>query len=638
MKKIIIYIILIINLFLYSFLSCKGNSKEEIYPEIINVKPFEATITWGTKKLNKGRIFYHPITDDKNISLAEESIQLSYKHEIILTGLKPSTRYTYWIDKSNFRFQFQTQPEATSPFSFILLIGNILQFDLKDLIISELPEFLFYLKPISEINTDSFKEIRPFLPIFYTQESFQIIQWGGLSLIIINNSLNYLEGIKNYLDKFTGHTIGIITNFEQIPSNLQSFFVDHNKINPTHSIAFILRPGSSLTSSDKNGIKYLSIPIKEQKGSAIRFDVDTEFVKANFIKEGKEILLKSPPLKQNRTCEECRRLADKGAYEESIHAYIEFIENHKGHFQLEDAYYAIGLIYDEKLFQFKDALSWYQRLINEYPGGTLSTFAKQRVKYLKDFEEHDFEPLSKFERIKKIEFGRQIQNIKAKESLLKQIEEIISKYPASNLAPVMQYWISNQYRQIYLEKAVESYYKLKKNYPSYEHAKEAMIDIGDTYYQFEKYNEAISAYEKALKELPALSETIMNQIKRCNRNILRDRLAHLSLGIIILFTLIGFFLKPISLSYKNRKLVFIIGLIILFILFIYGFIIHEQFSSKIEMYLFVFIIPIMASLSSWISILFRAPLGIIIGLFYFISSLYLIIYYINIHYLIIFKL
>ncbi|MBF0223831.1 MAG: hypothetical protein HQK76_00125 [Desulfobacterales bacterium] len=676
MKRILVYItaliLLIIGLSIYGVSLYKKTSNIDIYPEIVNIKPFEATVAWQSNNLYKGRIYYHPVKDDTNPLLSEESIAGSYQHEIILTGLNPSTRYTYWIDKSNMYFQFQTQPSATTPFSFILLSGNVLGFDIKELIVSELPEFIFYTNSISDKNLDSFNEIRSFLPIFNMNgadanffkavedniiKPLWLIQWGGLDIIILNKTLTDFNEIKAFLNQSSAHTIGIMTNFESMPPDIHAILVEHNLKKASNVVVFVLILSSYSETSDKDGIKYAFISSDIKSAEAIRVDVDTEWIKATFINEGKEVFLKSPPLKQKRTCEECRRLADKGAYEESIRAYKDFIENHKGHFQIEDAYYAIASIYDEKLFQFKQALSWYKRLIEEYPEGTLSSLAKQRVDYLMEYNEYNFEPLSRFERIKKVEFGRQIQNIKAQENLLKQVETIIETYPNCKLAPVMLYWLANQYRQISLEKAVNSYLKLRQNYPDYQNSKEVMIDIGDAYYQAGKYQKSLLTYQKALIELSELNQTITNQIKRCNRNILRDRLFYVALSIFIFFTLMGLFLKPFQIDRKRLKLITILALVVMVVLYIYGFLIREQFSSNKEMYLLIFGISIMVWFSSWISLccsnnlsiwnkmsskssrLFsRIICSILVGFCYFISGLYIIIYSVNIHYLLSFQL
>jgi tetratricopeptide (TPR) repeat protein len=343
-------------------------------------------------------------------------------------------------------------------------------------------------------------------------------------------------------------------------------------------------------------------------------------------------------------------LADKGAYEESVKAYLEFIETHKGNFQIDDAYFAIADIFDTKLFEFENALSWYRRLAAEYPDGTLTSLANQRIKYISAYSDYEYKPLAQFERIKAVEFARKKDQPEQRGSILNEVASLIKQYPDSNLAPVMQHWLANQYRLSEPDKAVEAYMTLRKNYPGHSESQEAMVEIGETYYDAGRYKEAIKAYNEALGELPAMADTIKAQISRSERDIRRDKIAYVCWGIAAIMFATTFMRKPRrigagSIVYACAAFV-IVGAVLSF----YGWLIHEQFNSAREMVLIVSTFSAIAGLSTLISMkfsrianidstgVFSAAAGGLAGIVFFLAGIYLAIYYIYIHYLIVVKL
>jgi tetratricopeptide (TPR) repeat protein len=343
-------------------------------------------------------------------------------------------------------------------------------------------------------------------------------------------------------------------------------------------------------------------------------------------------------------------LADKGAYEESVKAYLEFIETHKGNFQIDDAYFAIAEIFDSKLFEFKNALVWYRRLATEYPDGTLTSLASQRIKYISAYPDHDYKPLVQFERIKAVEFARKKDQPEERSRILNEVTSLIKQYPDSNLAPVMQHWLANQYRLSEPDKAVEAYMMLRKNYSSHSESQEAMVEIGETYYDAGRYKEAIKAYNEALGELPALADTIKSQIARSERNLRRDKIAYVCCWIAVIVFGTAFIRKPRRIGARSIVCACTAFVIVGAVLSFYGWLIHEQFNSAREMVLIVSSFSVIAGLSTLISMkfsrranidstgVFSAAVGSLAGIVFFLAGIYLAIYYIYVHYLIVVKL
>ncbi|MHC4477041.1 MAG: tetratricopeptide repeat protein [Planctomycetota bacterium] len=653
-----------------------------VEPEVLNVGSSQVTVAWLSKESYKGRVFYQPAGSGAAPSSVGESFGASDRHEVVIAGLRPSTRYTYWIAGSETRFQFQTQPLPNKPFSFMVVWGDISDRIVR-LMMAETPEFLICLTAAPEGEPDCFSDVRPYVPVYGPRGVDSVflrstadkqtadpggawgLDWGGLRLVFANET----AAMKELLKAPAAHTVGIITSADAVEpfksakgidkerlvqTSTHSALIRHNEQNPARAAAFVGVVGERDETVEVGGVHYFGIPVERHDTGAIRIDVDVESATAFFIDEDREVVLKEPPLKQERTCEQCRRLADKGAYAESVRAYEEFIETHQGHYQIDDAYFAIAEILDEKLFRFPQALLWYRRLVDEYPDGTLNPLARQRIKYLSAYSDHDYKPLARFERIRKIELARKKRNLEDYNRLLEQVETLIGEYPDSALAPVMQYWLGNQWRQSQPDRAVKAYVALREKYPDHPEAREVLIDIGQTYYELGRYDKAMEVYADALSELPSLADTIKAQIARCKRNIRRVRITLICWLVLAVTSALGILLRPIGID-TDKILLCLAAFVLLGTLLSFGaWLIYEQFSYIGQMLLLVFLLSAAAAISSLISLSLAEKVfarhtgrtaagrsvsaviaGSIMGVVLLAASIYLVIYYTNVHYLIV---
>jgi tetratricopeptide (TPR) repeat protein len=579
-----------------------------IKPEVLNVGNAQVSIAWMSKDPYKGRVFYKPAGSNSLPQSALETLSSSNHHEVKITGLNASTRYVYWVGNSKTHYQFQTQPTFNTPFSFLMVWGNVSK-RLMSLMMSEAPEFIVSLSDTDKEGADWFQDARAYVPIYdligidsiflrsiSTQQPEDAfgpwnLDWGGLRMVFFRE----ISGLADKFDTPSVHTFGIITSSEAakafknekglntdniIQTSLHSIITMHNKQNPARPVAFVGIVGRNSETVEVDGVCYFGIPVTFKDAGAIRIDIDSETASAFFLDEKKEVSLKKPPLKQKRTCEECRRLADKGSYEESVQAYKEFIEANYGHSQIDDAYFAIAQIYDEKLFVFKEALDWYRRLIQDYPDGTLTPLAQQRISYLSLYSDYDFKPLERFERIRKVEFARKQDSIEERDKLLNEIKSLINEYSDSKLAPFMQYWLANQYRHKNdVSRAVDAYLGLRQIYPLSIEAQEVSMEIAETYYEAGRYPEAIEAYKRALSELPALQDTIKAQIRRSIRNIRRAKITFVCWVIWAFISILGVITKAFRID-RIKIISSLIASIVLGVLLFFGaWLIYEQFSS-----------------------------------------------------------
>jgi hypothetical protein len=193
----------------------------------------EATIAWLSETAYKGRVFYKPAGSNVDPFKATDSFGSSNRHRVIITGLKPSARYTYWIGKSKSRFQFQTQPAAVGPFSFLMVAGTVPE-QIVSLVSAEVPEFVISLSEVNQ-QTDNFSQVRPYIPIYgadgvdspFLRATGQApsagglwkLDWGGLRLIFVNGS----ETITTMLDAPAVQGLKLIKRLSSKPNCIRSW-------------------------------------------------------------------------------------------------------------------------------------------------------------------------------------------------------------------------------------------------------------------------------------------------------------------------------------------------------------------------------------------------------------------------------
>lgn len=567
-------------------------------PEVVRVGTSEATVIWRTRTASTGRLRYRPVGVEAPHASAEDTLGPAKKHQVVIKGLEPSTRYRYWLQNDQNRYEFQTQPEPTTPFSFLLVWGDVSKQPqktptIKSLVRSEAPEFVLSLSPAP----DPFRDVRPFVPVFNRSgPSSAIIKpprpgvwsldWGGLHLVFCEGE----KDLSRELGAPAAHVTGIVLKGEGQDlawargSGLHARLVSHNKRQTSSPALFVIAAGGdAIRSENADGISYLSVPVRTTGKGSARFDVGPESIVAFFIDGGQEVTLRESAVPKKRTCRECRQLADRGAYEESVKAYKEFIKTHAGHYQIDDAHYAIAEILDDNLFRFDEALAWYRKLVAAYPDSSLAPLARQRIKYLEAHSDHGYKPLARFERIRKVELARQRNSPAGIPAVLDKVQAIIDAFPKSSLAPAMHYWLANQYRQLDPERAVATYRELIKRFPGASNVEDARIEIGETYYSARKYSRAIDAYREALALLPSRSNAIAAQIKRAKRNQNRDTIALCAGASILLVLALGLFWRPVGVPRERFLSALKAFLPLACVVSVGGWLIHEQFSSAGEL-------------------------------------------------------
>lgn len=104
----------------------------------------------------------------------------------------------------------------------------------------------------------------------------------------------------------------------------------------------------------------------------------------------------------------------------------------------ETVYRQLTLIYDNYLFNFEKALSFYEMYLVQFPEGKFASTFRERVAYLNE-RRSEWQALRDFRKIQLEE-----DNIRMKESL-KEVETILSRSENPLIAPEMHIYLANKY-------------------------------------------------------------------------------------------------------------------------------------------------------------------------------------------------
>ncbi|MGM0882291.1 MAG: tetratricopeptide repeat protein [Bacillota bacterium] len=159
-------------------------------------------------------------------------------------------------------------------------------------------------------------------------------------------------------------------------------------------IILIISPGTSMAQTSSHDLE------QEYRNKANQFFVDKNYEQAALVLE--ELLAKNPELNN------------------------------------ETVYRQLTHIYDNYLFNFEKALSFYEMYLVQFPEGKFSSIFRERVAYLNE-RRSEWQALRDFRKIQLEE-----DNIRIKESL-KEVETIVSKNENGLIAPEMHIYLTNKY-------------------------------------------------------------------------------------------------------------------------------------------------------------------------------------------------
>jgi len=657
-----------------------------VVPEVLGVGPAEVTIAWQGETPSRGVVWYKPVAGQGDAASVSDDLGPDTRHEVVIRGLAPGARYAYWLGQADTgpQYEFQTAPLGETPCSFLLAWGDVSD-SAAGLVMSELPELALSMTPIEFDRADPMKSVRPYMPVYDlagasspylsnaagattpTKGKAWSLDWGGLRLVVLGSEQADLPAL---LRSPAAHTVGIIHNAAPADewlvegklapeiiraSPTHQAILNHNRAHAEGKAAFVLLPAAVTAEAMIDGVRYVAVPSAGPAGAA-RVDVAPESSQLVFLTGDapQTIALRQPPLQQKRTCAECRRLANRGAYEESINAYKQFIADNRGHYQIDDAYYAIAEILDERLFRFADALAWYARLVDKYPDSTLAPMARRRIDTLKAHGDFDYQPLERLERIRRVEFARSQRDEPARAKCLADVEAILEAYPTCSIAPTIVYWLANQHRQRDPNRAAAFYRTLLDSFPASREAGRAWLEMGETYYNARQYDKALAVFTEALAADGDNEKEIRTQMRRAQRNVRRGDLALTAWSVLGAIALLALLVPPVGLPVRRLGPAAATLVVLAIALLAGGWLIREQFTSPAEMVLLCLGLAAAATVPTPLSAALGhkvcraagpdatparraagAGLACIFGLASLAAGAYLLLYYVNEHYLVV---
>jgi len=475
------------------------------------VGPFSAAISWKTDKptaitirFGEGKLFDHEVLEPHS----------TMEHHIALTGLKPSTIYFYRIEPAGITATFRSTPGQDGAFDILVLDGTSRACKEPESSFASLPDVIVLAGPCEGSIARKKQSV---LTVSIPQSGVRILQYGNSQILLARDLQTAEEQPIEEADKNL-RTIIIVPSAPQVVP----MHADHVVLWPLGA-----RRGTQNFVWDASKTAWFEIDAFE----IARVDGDAQ-------NRERTVIVDAPP-ETKKTCLYCNRLLESGRYEQSIGWYRDFIAENKDRHAMEDAYFSIAQILDEKLFRFNAALQEYEEFLRHYPSSRRASLVKYRVDYLHNHSDGDFEPLRQFE-IAKSEFAKNNPG-----PSVKRVEHLVKEYPNAVISDEALFWLGHTFEPTDSEQAVLRYRELIARFPHGEYAALAAIAIGDIFYKDKLYKSAIEAYTSASQIVPDTYRiSVADKLRKSRRNVTREIVRWLAGAVLSLWLALTIFWHP----------------------------------------------------------------------------------------------
>jgi len=493
---------------------------------------------------------------DRHVSETERTSD----HSITLTGLKPSTRYTYRIEPGGLTASFRSAPSKDGAFEIVAL-GTESPACKPDTHLPDVNPDIVVLDgdcdgPLADM-AESVLTLR--IPEDGTTEK-RFGRW----IILPARNLHHIPAPTPEQD------FRRIIVLPRLPESIP----DANRND-------LLLTGSEIAYGDN-----VYTPGGHQP-AWLEVDAFEVAMVEHAARERKRTIVIEAPAETKKTCLYCDRLLESGRYEESLQWYRDFVETNQDLHAIEDAFYKIARISDEKLFDYPNAILAYRDFAQRYPQSRQVPLVQYRLDYLHTHADNGYVPLERFER--------------AKAGLVKhdplptaqKIEELLAEYPDTGISSEALLYLGHLLEDTDPKRAARHYNELIGRFPQTENAATASIAIGDILYRQKKYRSAIEAYQRALDIAPPTYRiSIEEKLRKSNRNIWRELARICCWAVLIIWALLSFIWR----LYPGTRDIFTAFIVLAFYALLAGILFSLTYEKTREL------IPIIAATATGISL------------------------------------
>ncbi len=474
------------------------------------IGPFTATLSWTSETAQRFVIEYG---EGDLLDRQIEEKEKSARHQMTLTGLKPATRYGYRLHKHDRLKYFRTAPGKDGVFDLIVLSDDSPACGDQGLFATAPPDIIVNLAPRQ-------------CPLADKASSVLIKEMPGEAV----SRFNY----GRYEILLAADTASLTRALAERPPTAETPVLAICSVIPEYDAQ---RDENALYVSGRT-YRYRDGAMKLTEHQTMWLEIDAfeaALVRGMGLERTRDVIIAAPP-ETKKSCLFCNRLLEAGRYMESLEWYRAFIRENEERHAVEDAYYSIARILDEKLFNYPQAIAAYNDFMVRYPDSRRVILIKYRLAYLAAHADNEYFPLRRFE---------QAKSALVRDNALPtvtEVEKLVDAFPQTAVAEEALYWLGHVLESTDIARAQGHYQTLIDRFPQSENAAMAAIALGDIRYRDKQYRQAVVAYEKALAVVPpSFHLSVQDKLRKSTRNIAREYVryaAWIVLGAWLLLTII----------------------------------------------------------------------------------------------------
>lgn len=467
-------------------------------PQVTNLRldevgPFTLTLTWTTDVAARFDVAYG---EGEQLDRLVSQQRSTTAHRVTLTGLKPSTHYSYQLAKSQPVLWARTAPGRQGAFDLVVIDAQSPA--CRDRIAVAAP------RPDLVVRTQACATGLAAEPM-----SLQVLDLPatGVRRLSVGNATLLLASDPSEVGELPADAQTVLIVLPAVPETVP----------PAWRGAVVVSPREAVFADART----------DWGDAAAWIEVDAyEVAWVDRPRHERRVIVAAPP-ETRKTCLYCDRLLEAGRYEESIEWYQDFIAGNAERHEIEDAVFAIARILDEKLFRYENALTAYGDFLARYPDSRRVTLVRSRVEYLRSHTDHGYQPLERFERAK-------AGPVKSDpEPTINAVETMLRNFAHSTVAPEAMYWLGHQLEGDQPDRAIAYYRDLIRRNPKHEDAALAAMALGDIAYRAGAYRKAIAAYERADVIVSEKYRVALDdKVRKSRRNIKREIARYAAWGVL----------------------------------------------------------------------------------------------------------